>query len=98
MLLSHRESLLQAAHSRLKPPCSSVVATKCRSRLHAVPIPEIASIATSVESIVNSIASHAPAPLQPAVQVIGGDIASVAALAPTIPGLARLTVRESTSE
>jgi hypothetical protein len=63
-----------------------------RCRQQAVAIPEIASIATSVESIVNELASHA-GPLQPAVQVIGGDIASVAALSPTLPGLARLTVR-----
>eukprot|EP00882_Tetradesmus_deserticola_P007090 GHRQ01007464.1.p1 GENE.GHRQ01007464.1~~GHRQ01007464.1.p1 ORF type:complete len:348 (+),score=112.45 GHRQ01007464.1:87-1130(+) len=73
--------------------CSSTLVlhrsgTKCRQR--AVPIPELASIATSVESIVNELASHA-GPLQPAVQVIGGDVASVAALSPTLPGLARLT-------
>lgn len=55
-------------------------------------IPEIASIASSVQNIVDSIASAAPGPLQPAVQVIGGDVASVAALAPTMPGLARLAV------
>jgi hypothetical protein len=63
-----------------------------RCRQQAVPIPELASIATSLESIVNELASHA-GPLQPAVQVIGGDIASVAALSPTLPGVARLTVR-----
>eukprot|EP00775_Hariotina_reticulata_P012397 gene12397-12532_t len=59
-------------------------------RSRAVPIPEIASIASSVQTLVDTIASAAPEPIQPAVQVIGGDIASVAALAPTIPGLARL--------
>ncbi|WIA36617.1 hypothetical protein OEZ86_007905 [Tetradesmus obliquus] len=73
--------------------CSSTLVSKrssSRCRQQAIPIPEIASIATSVESIVNELASHA-GPLQPAVQVIGGDIASVAALSPTLPGLARLT-------
>jgi hypothetical protein len=63
-----------------------------RMATQAVPIPEIASIASSLQTWVDTIASAAPEPLQPAVQVIGGDIASVAALSPTMPGLLRLTV------
>lgn len=59
----------------------------------SVAIPELATIASTVETWVQTLASAAPAPLQPAVQVIGGDIASVAALSPTLPGLARLSVR-----
>lgn len=68
-----------------------------RSRVvqQGVPIPEIASIASSVQTLVETITSAAPEPLQPAVQVIGGDIASVAALSPTMPGLMRLTVRDT---
>jgi hypothetical protein len=80
----------QTLHSPLLP-------TRCQSMRHrmatqAVPIPEIASIASSLQTWVDTIASAAPEPLQPAVQVIGGDIASVAALSPTMPGLLRLTV------
>lgn len=80
----------QAAHSLIPP-------TRCRRQrqcsTQAVAIPEIASIASSVQTLVDTIASAAPEPLQPAVQVIGGDIASVAALSPTMAGVARLTVR-----
>lgn len=79
-----------------RSPCNpSVISQRGRTARHqAVAIPEIASIASSVQNIVDTIASAAPGPLQPAVQVIGGDIASVAALAPTMPGLARLTVSD----
>lgn len=84
----------QAAHSLIP-------LTRCRRQrqcsTQAVAIPEIASIASSVQTLVDTIASAAPEPLQPAVQVIGGDIASVAALSPTMAGLARLTVRAQNS-
>lgn len=79
----------QKAHTPFLP-------SQCQRRRQqvpqAVPIPEIASIASTVQTFVDTIASAAPEPLQPAVQVIGGDIASVAALSPTMPGLLRLTV------
>ncbi len=92
--MSLQANLQRTGHQSLRSPCSSTrLAYRHHTQRHyALPIPELASVATSVESIVNSIASHAPGPLQPAVQVIGGDIASVAALSPTLPGLARLTV------
>lgn len=81
-----------------RSPCSTFIVrhTRRATRHQAVAIPEIASIASSVQSIVDTIASAAPGPLQPAVQVIGGDVASVAALAPTMPGLVRLTVSACT--
>jgi len=79
----------QKAHT----PFSSSQCQRRRQQVpQAVPIPEIASIASTVQTFVDTIASAAPEPLQPAVQVIGGDIASVAALSPTMPGLLRLTV------
>lgn len=58
----------------------------------AVLIPEVASIASTLQSVVDAVTNVAPAQLQPAVQVIGGDVASVVALTPTLPGVARLTV------
>lgn len=80
---------------------SPVLPTRCqrkRQRMtQAVAIPEIASIASTVQTFVDTIASAAPEPLQPAVQVIGGDIASVAALSPTMAGLFRLTVSAVTA-
>eukprot|EP00877_Chromochloris_zofingiensis_P006184 jgi/Chrzof1/1819/Cz10g22110.t1_STN8[v5.2] len=57
----------------------------------AVLIPEVASIASTLQSVVDAVTNVAPAQLQPAVQVIGGDVASVVALTPTLPGVARLT-------
>lgn len=84
----------QTLHSPLLP-------SRCQHKrprmTQAVAIPEIASIASTVQTFVDTIASAAPEPLQPAVQVIGGDIASVAALQPTIAGLARLTVSSDSS-
>lgn len=83
-----------------RTPCNPAIVRHRGStaRHQAVAIPEIASIASSVQNIVDSIASAAPGPLQPAVQVIGGDVASVAALAPTMPGLARLTVSDCSQQ
>lgn len=49
------------------------------------------AIANSVQSVVDAVASAAPAPLQPVVSLVGDDLASVVALDPTLPGLARLT-------
>ncbi|GFR51243.1 hypothetical protein Agub_g13618 [Astrephomene gubernaculifera] len=54
-------------------------------------LPEIASIADAFQGVVAAATAAAPAPLQPAVSVIGGDIASLATLSPTLPGLGRLT-------
>jgi hypothetical protein len=84
----------QTSHSPLLP---SRCQRKRQRMTQAVAIPEIASIASTVQTFVDTIASAAPEPLQPAVQVIGGDIASVAALQPTIAGLARLTVSSDSS-
>lgn len=55
--------------------------------------PELASIVDAVQNVVAAAAAAAPAPLQPAVSTIGGDIAAIATLSPTLPGLGRLTVR-----
>ena len=49
--------------------------------------------ASLVSRFVDLVATASPAPLQPAVNVIGMDIASAVALQPTMPGLARLAVR-----
>lgn len=57
-----------------------------------VAVPELAELATTVQSAVEYVSSIAPGPIQPAVEVIGGDIASLVALAPTVPGIARLVV------
>jgi hypothetical protein len=56
------------------------------SRISALGLAELAG------HWVGNVASLAPAQLAPAVTTIGGDLASVVALAPTIPGLARLLV------
>ena len=53
---------------------------------------EVATLAETVQSLVYSISAAAPEQLQPVVNTIGGDIASLALLSPTLPGLARLTV------
>ena len=68
----------------------------------AVPAIEIASLDAilfsmqslpiSVQAFVDTTASAAPGPLQPAIQAIGGDVAALLALAPTLPGVARLLV------
>lgn len=79
----------QSVHTPILPSRNQ----RQRQRMtQAVAIPEIATLASTVQTFVDTIASAAPQPLQPAVQVIGGDIASVAALSPTLPGLLRLTV------
>lgn len=52
--------------------------------------------ASLVSRFVDLVATASPAPLQPAVNVIGMDIASTVALQPTMPGVARLAVRQST--
>ena len=49
--------------------------------------------ASLVSKFVDLVATASPAPLQPAVNVLGMDIASTVALQPTYPGLARLAVR-----
>ena len=49
--------------------------------------------ASLVSKFVDLVATASPAPLQPAVNVLGMDIASTVALQPTFPGLARLAVR-----
>jgi hypothetical protein len=72
-------------------PCAHQRPGRLR-RAQAVAIPDLASLASSVQTVVDALASAAPEALQPAVQLIGGDVAAVAALSPTIPGLARLSV------
>lgn len=70
----------------------SAPSRSARVKLHTSAVgPEIATIATTVQTVVDHLATVAPTPLQPAVNVLGGDIASLAALSPTMPGLARLT-------
>ena len=54
---------------------------------------ELSGLQSVVELVANNLASSAPAPLQPAVTVLGGDIASLLALSPSGPGIARLMVR-----
>lgn len=90
---------LQSRQTALSGPQTShnhILPSRCQRKqqrvTQAVAIPEIASIASTVQTFVDTIASAAPVPLQPAVQVIGGDIASVAALSPTMAGVMRLTV------
>ena len=78
-----------SSRSRSQAPC------RREGRLAAVPIPEVASIASTFASAVEWCTTAAPQPLQPAVQVIGGDIASVVALSPTLPAVARLGVSMS---
>lgn len=53
----------------------------------------LAEIGSSVQSIVDQVSSALPSPLAQPVNVIGSDIASLAAGAPTLDGLARLLVR-----
>jgi hypothetical protein len=47
----------------------------------------------AVKGLFSMVATATPAPLQPAVQVIGADLSGLIALQPTLPGLARLGVR-----
>jgi len=73
---------------RLRRQCTAVLTQANGDTLLA------ASQAASVVSrFVDLVATASPAPLQPAVNVIGMDIASTVALQPTMPGVARLAVR-----
>ena len=73
---------------RLRRQCRAVLTQANGDTLLA------ASQAASVVSrFVDLVATASPAPLQPAVNVIGMDIASTVALQPTMPGVARLAVR-----
>ena len=49
-------------------------------------------IGISIQATVDSVALAAPGPLQPLISVLGGDVAALAQLSPTLPGVARLSV------
>ena len=49
-------------------------------------------IGLSIQATVDSLASAAPGPLQPLITMLGGDVAALAQLSPTMPGVARLSV------
>ncbi|EFJ45526.1 hypothetical protein VOLCADRAFT_82302 [Volvox carteri f. nagariensis] len=95
--LPSRSGLRRASqHSQQFKPCSFKL--KRENGLSIRPVvsvqatgPELASIADAVQSVVTAAAAAAPAPLQPAVSTIGGDLAALATLSPTLPGLGRLT-------
>jgi hypothetical protein len=63
-----------------------------RGRTRAVNsvLPELAA---TLHTVVDGLAAAAPAPLGDMVEVVGGDIANVAAMQPTLEGVARLSVR-----
>lgn len=52
----------------------------------------LAEVSAAVQGIADQLSAAAPAPIQPAVSIICGDIASVAAGAPTLAGIGRLAV------
>ena len=81
--------------------CSSSSGSSSRRRTAAanwrrpalvVDLAALESVASAVQAGVEQIASASPAALQPAVRLIGGDVASTLGLSPTLPGLARLSV------
>ena len=75
-----------------KAPLANLVCHRQR-RLHPAAATGLAEVAASVQSVVEQIAAVAPGPLQPVVNVIGGDVASVVGGVPTAAGIGRLLVR-----
>ncbi|GLC37701.1 hypothetical protein PLESTB_000886900 [Pleodorina starrii] len=95
-LPSRSSCRLGGQQSRQFKPCSFKISNRQEPITRPVVAvqatgPELASIADAVQSAVTAAAAVAPAPLQPAVTTIGGDIAALATLSPTLPGLGRLT-------
>jgi hypothetical protein len=79
-------------HSHAASSAYSRQRQRSGTRAQGLAVAEIASIASAVQDLMDTIVQGTPAPLQPAVQVVAGDVASAAALAPTLPGVARLAV------
>nr|AAO63769.1 protein kinase [Chlamydomonas reinhardtii] len=72
-------------------PCSFTCTRRGQHMVTRATGPELASLAEAVTSVVAAATAAAPAPLQPAVATIGGDVAALATLSPTLPGIGRLT-------
>lgn len=82
-------------------PPSGVVATPrrcaraCKKKTKLAPaagVPEYAMIAAdTVQTVVDAVATAAPAPLQPVVSILGSDFVSLLALNPSFGGLFRLS-------
>ena len=91
MALSGAHSGVSSSYTTKRSQCvSSSSSTKRLVRPRAVEI--IGPLSTAVHTAVDSLAAAA-GPLEPAVRVVGGDIANVVDLSPTLPGVARLSVR-----
>ncbi|GAX81560.1 hypothetical protein CEUSTIGMA_g8988.t1 [Chlamydomonas eustigma] len=54
-------------------------------------VTEVAQLGMTVQGFVNTLAAVAPEPVQPVINLIGGDIASLITLSPSLPTLARVT-------
>ena len=52
-------------------------------------------IGVAIQAAVDSLTLASPEPLKPLISTLGGDVASIAQLSPTAPGLARLAVRST---
>ncbi|KAI8468751.1 MAG: protein kinase [Monoraphidium minutum] len=68
--------------------CGWRAARRARQAPRAVEV--VAELAALVQTATNTIAAAA-GPLEPVVQTVGGDVASVLDLQPTLPGVARLS-------
>jgi hypothetical protein len=77
----------------------NVIATRRRTRAAALEVQALGDLAAALHSAAAIVSAGTDAlaaasgPLEPAVRVVGGDIAAVADLQPTLPGIARLSVR-----
>ena len=58
----------------------------------SVALASSSQIGPAIQAAVDSLAASAPGPLQAGISMVGGDVAAVAMLAPTFPGMARLSV------
>ena len=50
-------------------------------------------VGVAIQAAVDTLTLASPEPLKPLISTLGGDVASIAQLSPTAPGLARLVVR-----
>jgi hypothetical protein len=60
--------------------------------LASASVTDLAELGMTVQGFVNTLSALAPEPVQPVINLIGGDIASLVTLSPSFPTLARVTV------
>ena len=93
---SHHPPHHQTSSSSSSSLCSPAPRPNRQHRSHhnrghrCAALPDVAELAAAVAQAVDALAAATPEPLRPAVATLGGDVAALAALAPTPQGLARL--------